>query len=55
MMLNLVMTGSLWTKNTTYWTGKVGDMTCSVCNEEEETAEHSIWICKPLGEEEKRG
>ena len=48
MMLNLVRTGSLWTKNTTYWTGKVDDMTCSVCNDEEETAEHIIWRCHQM-------
>ena len=53
MMLNLVRTGSLWTKSTECWTGKVDELTCSVCNEEEETAEHIIWRCKPLGERRK--
>ena len=28
-------------------------MTCSVCNEEEETAEHIIWRCKPLDKRRK--
>ena len=53
MMLNLVRTGSLWAKSTAYWTGKVDELTCSVCNEEEETAEHIIWRCKPLDERRK--
>ena len=53
MTLSLVRTGSLWTNSTAYWTGKVDDLACSVCNEEEETAEHIIWRCKPLDERRK--
>ena len=53
MQLNLVRTGSLWTKSTAYWTGRDDEKTCSICQEEAETAEHIIWRCKPLAKKRK--
>ena len=53
MQLNLVRTGSLWTKSTAYWTGRDEEKTCSICQEEAETAEHIIWRCKPLAKKRR--
>ena len=52
MQLNLVRTGSLWTKSTAYWTGRDEAKTCCICMEDE-TAEHIIWRCKPLEKKRK--
>ena len=54
MQLNLVRTGSLWTKSTAYWTGRDEAKTCCICMEEDETAEHIIWRCKPLERKGRR-
>ena len=53
MQLNLVRTGSLWTKSSSYWTGRDEEKMCSVCMEEEETSEHIIWRCRPLQNKRK--
>ena len=53
MQLNLVRTGSLWTKITAYWAGRDDEKTCSICQEEDETAEHIIWRCKPFTKKRK--
>ena len=41
------MTGSIWTRVATFWTGKSDDKLCQLCLEEEETPNH-FWKCKRL-------
>ena len=43
--LNVVRTGSTWTKRVTSWTGKAEDSMCTLCGLEKETTEHLLWDC----------
>ena len=48
--LNVVRTGSTWTKNVTFWTGKAEDNMCTLCGQEKETVERLLWECVCLAE-----
>ena len=52
LTLNIMRTGSTWTRVATFWTGKSDDETCQLCKEEEESADH-LWRCRCLKEKAK--
>ena len=47
-ILNIIRTGSMWTKTSSYWAGKPEDQMCVLCNKEKETPEHVLWVCECL-------
>ena len=52
MTLNIMRTGSTWTRVATFLTGKTDDRMCQLCLQEEETADH-VWRCRCLKEKAK--
>ena len=53
-LLNIVRTGSMWTQNTTYWTGKVEDVMCELCGMFKQTPDHVLWRCLGLQEQREK-
>ena len=49
MMLDIVRTGSSWTKVAAYKTGNADDETCDLCGEHREEPDH-FWTCSALQE-----
>ena len=47
LKLDIVRTGSTWTRTAAYWAGQVDDKVCQLCLEDEEDANH-FWKCKSL-------
>ena len=50
MILDIVRTGSSWTKIAAYKTGKAEDELCELCGEQREESDH-FWTCPALHEE----
>ena len=44
-----MLTGSSWTQEATFWTGKADDQICKLCMKEKETSDH-VWFCESLRE-----
>ena len=47
IVLDVVRTGSAWTRATAFWAGQCDDQLCQICGDTKEESDH-FWFCKGL-------